>query len=84
MKSTAKKRNHVWALVAYILLGDNDGPVPPTARRLLSSICFALGVKVTNPTYMFRDNLGVVQNITMKDSLLKKKHVAISYHKGNL
>jgi DNA-binding cell septation regulator SpoVG len=36
-----------------------------------------LGVKVTHPTYLFGDNLGVVQN----DSLLKKKHVAISYHK---
>jgi hypothetical protein len=40
-----------------------------------------LGVKVTRPSYMFGDNLGVVQNATMKDSLLKKKHVAISYHK---
>ncbi len=40
-----------------------------------------LGVKVTHPTYMFGDNLGVVQNATMKDSLLKKKHVAIAYHK---
>jgi hypothetical protein len=40
-----------------------------------------LGVKVTHPTYLFGDNLGVVQNVTMKDSLLKKKHVAISYHK---
>jgi hypothetical protein len=40
-----------------------------------------LGVRVTHPTYLFGDNLGVVQNVTMKDSLLKKKHVAISYHK---
>jgi hypothetical protein len=27
------------------------------------------------------DNLGVIQNATIKESLLKKKHVAISYHK---
>ena len=41
--------------------------------------CF--GVKVEHASYLFGDNLGVVQNATIKDSLLKKKHVAISYHK---
>jgi hypothetical protein len=30
---------------------------------------------------VFGDNLGVIHNVTIKDSLLKKKHVAISYHK---
>jgi hypothetical protein len=40
-----------------------------------------LGVKVEHATFMFGDNLGVVQNATIKDSLLKKKHVAIAYHK---
>jgi hypothetical protein len=30
---------------------------------------------------LFRDNLGIIQNATIKDSLLKKKHVAISYHR---
>jgi hypothetical protein len=30
---------------------------------------------------VFGDNLGVIQNVTIKDSLLKKKHVAISFHK---
>ena len=41
----------------------------------------ALGIKVTNASFLCRDNLGVIQNATIKDSLLKKKHVAISYHK---
>ena len=40
-----------------------------------------LGVKVSNASYLFGDNLGVIQNATIKDSLLKKKHVAISYHR---
>jgi hypothetical protein len=40
-----------------------------------------LGVKVETATYLFCDNLGVVQNATIKDSLLKKKHVALSYHR---
>ena len=40
-----------------------------------------LGVKVDSPTQVYGDNLGVIQNVTIKDSLLKKKHVAISYHK---
>ena len=33
------------------------------------------------PSKVFGDNLGVIQNATIKDSLMKKKHVAISYHK---
>ena len=40
-----------------------------------------LGVNVDIPSKVFGDNLGVIQNATIKDSLLKKKHVAISYHK---
>jgi hypothetical protein len=38
---------------------------------------------VAHVSYLFGDNLGVVvQNVTIKDiSLLKKKLVAISYHK---
>ena len=40
-----------------------------------------LGVKVEHSSVLFGDNLGVVQHATMKESLLKKKHVAISYHK---
>jgi hypothetical protein len=40
-----------------------------------------LGVKVERSSYVFGDNLGVIQNTTIKDSLLKKKHVAISFHR---
>jgi hypothetical protein len=32
-------------------------------------------------SYVFGDKLGVIQNVTVKDSLLKKNHVAISSHK---
>lgn len=41
-----------------------------------------LGVKVTKPTKVFGDNKGMIQNVSIKDSLLKKKHVAIAYHKS--
>ena len=41
-----------------------------------------LGVKVETPTYILGDNKGVIQNATIEDSLLKKKHVAIAYHKA--
>ena len=40
-----------------------------------------LGVNVDTATSVYGDNLGVIQNATIKDSLLKKKHVAISYHR---
>lgn len=40
-----------------------------------------LGVKVDYSSLVCGDNLGVVQNATISDSLLKKKHVAIAYHK---
>ena len=40
-----------------------------------------LGVKVTLASMVCGDNMGVVQNATISESLLKKKHVAISYHK---
>lgn len=40
-----------------------------------------LGVKVNTATLICGDNKGVVQNCTISDSLLKKKHVAIAYHK---
>ncbi len=41
-----------------------------------------LGVKVEHASLVCGDNMGVIQNVTIKDSLLKKKHVAISYHKA--
>ena len=40
-----------------------------------------LGVNVDTASAVYGDNLGVIQNATINDSLLKKKHVAISYHK---
>ena len=40
----------------------------------------SLGVKVEMASYLMCDNLGVVQNSTIAESLLKKKHVAIAYH----
>ena len=39
-----------------------------------------LGVRVSCASHMYGDNLGVIQNVSIKDSLLKKKHVAISHH----
>ena len=41
--------------------------------------CF--GVKVDFPMLLLRYNKGVIQNSTLLDSILKKKHVAISYYK---
>ena len=40
-----------------------------------------LGINVDTALAVYGDNLGVIQKATTKDSLLKKKHVAISYHK---
>ena len=40
-----------------------------------------LGVKVTRPTTVLGDNQSVIMNATKDDSILKKKHVSISYHK---
>ena len=41
--------------------------------------CF--GVNVETASLLCGDNMGVIQNSTIKSILLKKKHVAISYHK---
>ena len=40
----------------------------------------SLGVPVEEPTNLIGDNLGVIQNASIPDSDIKKKHVAISYH----
>jgi hypothetical protein len=40
-----------------------------------------LGVKVSKPTNVLGDNRSVIINSTNRDSLLKKKHTAIAYHK---
>ena len=47
----------------------------------LRYMLICLGVNVDTASAVYGDNLGVIQNATIKDSLLKKKHVAISYHK---
>ena len=41
----------------------------------------SLGISVIAPTLLFGDNNGVIQNCTLSESQLQKKHVAISYHK---
>ena len=48
---------------------------------LLRYMLRCLGVTVTYVSLVCKDNLDVVQNATIKENLLKKKHVAISYHK---
>ena len=40
-----------------------------------------LGVKVKHASLICGDNKGVILNSQFPDSLLKKKHVAIAYHK---
>ena len=39
-----------------------------------------LGVYVEHTTRIYGDNAGVILNATIPSSLLKKKHVALSYH----
>ena len=54
-----------------------------TAVEEIQSIRYmlrSLGVKVTLASLVCGDNLGVIQNCTVSESLLKKKHVAIAYH----
>ena len=55
-----------------------------TAVEELTSLRYmirCLGVKVTYASLVCGDNLGVIQNATIQENFLKKKHVAISYHK---
>jgi len=40
-----------------------------------------MGIEVDGPTNMFCDNESVVKNATRPDSMLKKKHCAIAYHR---
>ena len=40
----------------------------------------SLGIPVTEPTKLFGDNLGVIQNASMPEASLVKKHVAIAFH----
>ena len=39
-----------------------------------------LGINVDTASAVYGDNLGVIQNASIKDSLLKNKHVANIYH----
>jgi hypothetical protein len=41
----------------------------------------SLGIPVNKPTRLFGDNLGVIQNASMPEANLHKKHVAISFHR---
>ena len=45
----------------------------------LQYMLICLGVHVENASHVYGYNLGVIENTTIKDSLLKNKHVAISY-----
>ena len=40
----------------------------------------SLGIPVEEPTKLFGDNLGVIQNASMPEAKLTKKHVAIAFH----
>ena len=40
-----------------------------------------LGVRIAHASLICGDNMGVILNCTVSNSLLKKKHVAIAYHK---
>ena len=40
-----------------------------------------LGVNVDTASAVYGYNLGVIHNTTIKDTLLKKNHVSVSYHK---
>ena len=40
-----------------------------------------LGVNADTASALYGYNFGVIQNSTIKDILLKKNHIAISYHK---
>ncbi len=53
------------------------------AKDLVSSMriklkCF--GIPITGPCSMFCDNLAVVKNTSIPESVLAKKHNAINYH----
>ena len=41
-----------------------------------------MGVEILGPTNVFCDNHAVVKNSTVPESVLKKKHNAISYHRA--
>ena len=55
-----------------------------TATEMIQALQYKLrmmGIPIDGPTNMFCDNEAVVRNSTMPESTLKKKHVAIYYHR---
>ena len=55
-----------------------------TATEMIQALRYKLclmGIPIDGPTNMFCDNEAVVRNSTMPESTLKKKHVAICYHR---
>ena len=55
-----------------------------TATEMIQALRYKLhmmGIPIDGPTNMFCDNKAVVRNSTMPESTLKKKHVAICYHR---
>jgi hypothetical protein len=40
----------------------------------------SLGIQLDGPTKLFGDNMGVIQNASMPEATLQKKHTAISFH----
>jgi len=40
----------------------------------------SFGVPIEGLTKMFVDNMGVIQNASMPEAMLAKKHMAIAFH----
>eukprot|EP00957_Ditylum_brightwellii_P026696 2019184-Ditylum_brightwellii.AAC.1 len=54
-----------------------------TAVERVMDVCYmlhCLGVKISKPTQMLDNNRSVIINSTVPSSVLKKKHVTISYY----
>ena len=55
-----------------------------TAIEILDGLLYKLrmlGVPISGPARVFCDNQSVVKNSSFPDSVLKKKHCSIAYHK---
>jgi hypothetical protein len=54
-----------------------------TAVEVLRSLRYKLrmmGIRISGPTYGFGDNLSVIRNKSMPESVLRKKNNSICYH----
>jgi hypothetical protein len=38
------------------------------------------GIPINGPAFVYCDNQGVVKNVSIPESVLSKKHIAINYH----